>query len=183
MLFQFYFVKMRLIKFVFVLVSLLLAIVSSQAQKHEIEWLTFEELEKRMAEQPRQVIIDLYTDWCSWCKVMDKKTFGHEEVAKYISDHYYAVRFNAESKQPVTFNGKTYQYKPEIGLHELAAELMMGKRSFPCIVFMEKNMMSVFPITGYFKVAEFEPIVRFFAERKPDEGFEEWNTTFQALWK
>lgn len=41
--------------------------------KKEVEWISFEEAEKRMQKQPRKVWIDIYTGWCGWCKVLDKK--------------------------------------------------------------------------------------------------------------
>lgn len=156
----------------------------AQAQDQKISWITFEELEEKMAVQPKNILIDMYTDWCGWCVRMDRKTFGNKSVASYVDSHYYAVKFNAESKEPVIFKGRTYVFKPEIGMHELASELMMGNRSFPCIVFMEKDMMSVFPVMGYKRVNEFEPIVRFFAERsRSDQSFNEWYEGFVARWK
>lgn len=156
----------------------------AQAQDHKISWITFEELEVKMAEEPKPILIDMYTDWCGWCVRMDRKTFGNKSVASYVDSHYYAVKFNAESKESVVFKGRTYVFKPEIGMHELASELMMGNRSFPCIVFMEKDMMSVFPVMGYKRVNEFEPIVRFFAERSGSgQSFNEWYEGFVARWK
>ena len=43
----------------------------------KIEWLTLEEAFARNQKAPRKILIDVYTGWCGWCKVMDKKTFSH----------------------------------------------------------------------------------------------------------
>ena len=63
-----------------------------------IEWLTFEAALEAQKENPKKILMDVYTDWCGPCKLMDKKTFQNKDVAAYISEHYYAVRFNAEGQ-------------------------------------------------------------------------------------
>ena len=40
-----------------------------------VNWLTFEEAVERSKTEKRKIFIDVYTDWCGWCKVMDKNTF------------------------------------------------------------------------------------------------------------
>ncbi len=58
--------------------------------------------------------MDVYTNWCGWCKVMDRKTYRINKLASYVNEHYYAVKFNAESKDSLVFNNKKYGYNAGI---------------------------------------------------------------------
>ena len=75
-----------------------------------IEWITFEEAIKRNEKKPKKLLIDLYTDWCGWCKKMDKDTYENSKIAAYVNKHYYAVKFNAEQKEDVQYDGHTFKY-------------------------------------------------------------------------
>mgnify|MGYP005703647067 FL=1 len=71
----------------------------NEAYSQKIKWLKFEEAIEMQKNNPKKIIMDLYTNWCGPCKVMDKKTFGNRHVAKYINEFYYAVKFNAEGDE------------------------------------------------------------------------------------
>src|SRR5690606_2585124 len=75
-----------------------------------IEWLSWEEVQEKSKFEKRKIFVDIYTDWCGWCKKMDQSTFSDEAVVEYINKHYYAVKFNAEYRNDITWNGKVYQY-------------------------------------------------------------------------
>src|SRR5690606_5785974 len=93
-------------------------------KKASINWMTMEEAAAKIKKQPRKVFIDVYTDWCGWCKKMDKSTFTDPAVVAYINKNYYAVKLDAEGKKPITLNGHTYTFKEEYRAHELAIALL-----------------------------------------------------------
>ena len=64
-----------------------------------IRWLSFEEAVALHAVEPKKLFIDVYTDWCGWCKRMDKTTFVDSAVASELGGHFYAVKLNAERKE------------------------------------------------------------------------------------
>ena len=99
----------------------------------------------------KMTLIDVYTEWCSWCKIMDKKTFSDPEVQKYLKENFNLVKFDAESRNRIGFNGKTYTYKAagKKGMHLLVAELLDGQMSYPSLVFFDKNMDKVRVVRGY----------------------------------
>ncbi len=82
--------------------ALLLGVLCSTIglAQEKIKWMSIEEAyELTLTEEhPKKIFIDVYTDWCGWCKRMDKATFQNEEVAAYMNMHYYNVKFDAEQK-------------------------------------------------------------------------------------
>lgn len=137
---------------------------SSTIKVTEIQWLSIEEVAARMKQEPRKVVIDVYTDWCGWCKKMDKSTFTDPEVAQLVNDHFYAVKLDAEGKEPITLNGKTFNFKPEYKAHELSVALLQGQMSFPTTVYLDENMNMLAPVPGYLDAKNFSKILRYFGE-------------------
>ena len=147
----------------------------------KITWYTFEEAIELQAKEPKKIFIDVYTDWCGWCKKMDKDTFAHPEIAAYMNDNYYAVKFNAEGTKPVKFKGTEYinQGKGRRPTHQLAQALLNGQMSYPSYVFMSKKSELITIVPGYMEAKAFEPIMYFFAEDKfLNEKWEDFNTGF-----
>jgi thioredoxin-related protein len=148
-------------------------IVAEQATA-QINWLSFEEAIARNEVEPKQIFIDFYTDWCGWCKVMDRNSFADPEIAKIMNAYFYPVKFNAEGKDTVTFMGQKYGFVAQgnRGYHELAASIMQGKMSYPTFVFLNEKYEIVAPISGYVAPAEFEPIVSYIGQRKYNQNVE-----------
>ena len=131
----------------------------------KVNWMTFEEALERSKTEKRKIFIDVYTNWCGWCKVMDKNTFSHPEVAKYLNEKFYAVKFNAEQQEDVEFRGTTFKFVPSgrKGYHQLAAALLQNKMSYPSVVFLDEdfNMSITPPLPGYKKPQEFDTIIKY----------------------
>lgn len=150
----------------------------------EIEWISFEEAEKRMQKEPRKVWIDVYTDWCGWCKVLDKKTFSHPEVIKYMNTKYYAIKFDAERTDSFSFAGKKWGFMPEYKANGLAVQLMNGQMSYPTSIVMTENFQNPSAIPGYLAVPQIEPILKYIAEDTyKTTKYEEYSKTFVPVWK
>jgi thioredoxin-related protein len=144
----------------------------------EIDWMTFEEAAERARTDanPKMVFVDVYTDWCGWCKVMDKKTFSHPTIAKYMQDKFYMVKFNGEQKEDLVFRGQTYKFvaSGRRGYHELAAALLQGKMSYPTVVFLNEKMEMISPVPGYHPPEKFYMIASFFGDKS--YLTENWNS-------
>lgn len=149
----------------------------------EINWLTFDELQVAMKKEPRKVYVDVYTDWCGWCKVMDKKTFSNPEVIRYMNEKFYAVKFNAERKDTIRFMGKSYYFDPQYKANTLAVELMQGKMSYPTSIFTEDNFMNPQPVPGFLEVPKIEMILKFLGDNiYKSQPFEEYSKNFKGSW-
>lgn len=132
----------------------------------KVQWVTFEEAIELSKTEPRKIMVDLYTEWCGWCKRMDHDTFEDEDIANYLNAYYYNVRFDAEYKEDIIFNGKTYKFikNGRRGYHELAAELANGRLSFPTTVFLDEKQRLIQPIPGYKDRFLFEQIITYFGQ-------------------
>lgn len=132
-----------------------------------INWLTFEEAIKLNEKEAKPIMIDIYTDWCGWCKRMDATTFGNGVVAKYVNEKFYAVKFDAEQKGDIEFGGKTFKFveSGRRGHHELAAAMMNGRMSYPTTVFLNDKMEMIQPLAGYQDAPSMERIVKFIGSK------------------
>lgn len=156
---------MRALKYLFVFLFLLGISSFDLSRTNEVKWLTFEEATALHKKEPRKLIIDLYTDWCGWCKVMDKNTYSNPVIASYINENFYAIKFNAEQKEPVEFNGHTFEFLPDAGrkgTHSIAYAVTGNNLSgYPMTVFMDEELRIIQPISGYLKPNQMEPILEF----------------------
>lgn len=140
---------------------------AQNSEKGGIQWMSFEDAIKKNAKKPKKIFIDVYTDWCGWCKVMEKETFTDPTIIAYMNANYYAVRLNAERTDVVNFKGKDYKFTVtdpahNKGYHELASMLLGGRLSYPTIVFMDEGMNLLQAIPGYRKPPELDMFLKFF---------------------
>ena len=132
--------------------------------KH-INWLTIQEAYALTQKKPKKFVIDVYTDWCGWCKVMDRETFSKPAIVDYVNENYYPVRFNAEQTADVTLGKQTFKHiggNGNRGVHELAAALMKNQMSYPTTVFMDEKFQLIQPIAGYLDPRMFHQVITYF---------------------
>lgn len=138
-------------KLVLVLSLSLFSIVSFA---QEIKWMTMSEALEAQKKDPKPIFTDVYTDWCGPCKMLDKNTFHDASIVDLISKNYYAVKFNAEGNEVITFKGVTYTNPNYVvgktgrnSVHEFSSFLKV--RGYPTMmIFDEKGEVSK-EIVGY----------------------------------
>lgn len=147
-------------------------------EKGQVNWMTIEQALEKCKVEKRKIFVDVYTDWCGWCKHMDSTTFVNASVAKYLNEHYYAVKFNAEQTQDVVIKDKTYHFKKtgSRGHHELAAYWLNNRLSYPTVVFLDENQQLIQPVPGYQDATKMEAIINYFGsdnhKKTPWETYE-----------
>lgn len=130
-----------------------------------IKWMNWDEMQEAQKKEPRKVVVDVFTDWCGWCKRMESSTFTNPTVIKYVNEHYYAVKFDAESRNTIHFHGRDYKYVPEgmRGYNELAAEILNNQMSYPTTVYFDESLTEIFPVPGYQEPRMFETVLNYVA--------------------
>ena len=169
---------MKKILFFVILVSLTISTISQQ-----VNWLSFEKAIELNKTNPKPILIDVYTDWCGWCKKMDKETYTNKVIVSYINTHLYAVKMDGEGKKDITYKDYTFAFKKEgnTKYHELAAVLMNGKLSYPTTLFMNEKNELVDRIPGYLETAVMEKVLVFFNEKKYEtDSWEAFEKTFKS---
>jgi thioredoxin-related protein len=148
-----------------------------------IKWLTVEEVLEKAKTEKKKIFIDVYTDWCGWCKEMDKNTFTDETIVSYLNQNFLCVKFNAEQKTDITYKGKTYKFigqNEKRGYHELAAFWLNNRLSYPTVVILDEEQTLLQPIPGYQEAAKMEVILHYFGtdshKKVPWEKYEKTYT-------
>ena len=140
--------------------------VTEAVAEGELKWYSWEEAVAACEKEPRKIFVDVYTDWCGWCKVMDKKTFPIPEVKSYIEANFYPVKLDAEQKEDIIWNGNTFSWRPagRNGINMLAYSLLEGKTSYPTIVYLNEKFERIMISPGYKTPEKFLPELKFAAE-------------------
>ncbi|HJW28007.1 MAG TPA: DUF255 domain-containing protein, partial [Saprospiraceae bacterium] len=152
----------RIVSFFFLLVGTSL----TNQVRGQVNWMSWDEAQARNTKAPRKFIVDVYTQWCGWCKKMDKATWEEPEIASYINKNYYPIKFDAETKDDINFNNRVFKYvrSGPSGYNELAAEITFGRLSYPTIVFLDEKLNVIQPIPGYKDPDSMDKIMKYFAE-------------------
>jgi len=94
-------------------------------------------LEKAKKEK-KLVMVDVYTDWCGWCKKLDRDTYSNKDVEAKVNKEFIALKVNPE---------KSAQNK------NLAKQF--GTRGYPHIVFLDAEGKKISEISGYLPAGDF----------------------------
>lgn len=108
----------------------------------QIEWLSWEEAVAHNKQQPKKILVDVYTEWCGWCKKMDKTVFTDPAIEEYVKKNFYAVKFDAEQREELSYDGHQFKFNATMGrrgAHELAYALLDGRMSYPSIVYLDEK--------------------------------------------
>lgn len=177
-----------LMKKLLLLLSVILTGLTAQAQ--EIEWMSMNEALEAQKEKPRKIFMDLYTTWCGPCKMLDKNTFSDKNVAAYVNENYYPVKFNAEGSEEVTYKGNTYtnpQYDPNRkgrnSQHQFATALQVT--GYPSLAYFDEEGKPLQVVPGYRTPAQLEIFLKLFGEDHykkltTKEAWEEYQKNFKS---
>lgn len=72
-----------------------------QAQSVEFFEGSWAEVNEKAAKENKWIFLDAYTDWCYWCKVMEKKSFTNPMVADFINENFVATHIDFEKGEGI----------------------------------------------------------------------------------
>lgn len=169
-------------------VALLFAFGSISAQG--IKWMTMEEALAAQATSPKKIFVDMYTVWCGPCKLLDRNTFGNPDVANFINQNFYAVKFNAEGNETVNFKGKVFAnpgYDPAKSTRRNSAHQFtrhMGVQAYPTVLFIAEDGTLINRVKGYRTPQQMEMFLKLFGtdlwkEITTQAAYQEYVDNFQ----
>jgi thioredoxin-related protein len=118
-----------------------------------VDWKHWNEGLAAAGRTGRPVIVDVYTDWCGWCRRMDNEVYARPEVSEYLEKHFVTIRLNAESNEPTTWQGTTRTAKA------LAAKFDVS--GYPTTIFLTSEGEHLANAPGYIKADRFMLLLRF----------------------
>jgi thioredoxin-related protein len=132
----------------------------------EVKWYTIKEAIELNKTNPKKIYIDVYTDWCGWCKRMDANTFTNPVIVALMNHYFYCVKYDAEVRDTLVVNNVRYINEGQgRSAHQFAQFLLNGRLSYPTTVFLdEKNNSIVGPVAGYLDPPSIEPILIYIGE-------------------
>ena len=172
------------------LIIILALVFTGFISAQEINWMSLEEAVTKQKKNPKKIMMDVYTNWCGPCKLLDKNTFQNKSVADYVNEYYYAVKFNGEGNEVINFNGKEFKndgYKPELANrrnnpHDLTRYFKVN--AYPTMVFIDEKGGFIFPLRGYKTPQQLELYLKMFknddhVNMKTQEAFNDYYKAFK----
>lgn len=137
-------------KYLLSAICILLLVTNAEAQE-KVEWMSWDDAVVANKTTPKKMYVDIYTDWCGYCKKMDRETFTDPEVIKYLNTNFYPVKFDAEQKEEIIFNETSFKHKPggRGGVHELAVALLNNRMGYPAFVILDETAARILISPGY----------------------------------
>jgi len=146
-----------------VLIFLVPGRISAQ-EADRIKWVSLDGAMDYSKRQNKMILVFIQTEWCGWCKMMEKKTFQNQTVINYMNENYFAVRMDVLQKEDIWFKGFRFQYMPQLQAHQLAYQLLDGKLKYPSLVIMNYKAEVITPIYGFMDGKQLVKILTYYAE-------------------
>lgn len=143
----------KIFKSAIVLSFILLFTANLIGNDDKIKWFNFNEGLEEAAKENKNIIVHIYADWCKWCRVMEKDTYGDPDVAKLVSEQFITIKFNGEATDSITYLDTTITQ----------AELLQGFgiQGFPTTLFLKPNSEPITIVPGFQVSTTFINILEF----------------------
>lgn len=110
----------------------------------------------------KPVVVDVYTDWCTWCKRMDQDVYSRPEVKQYLAAHFVTVKLNAEYTTAARYEGKAFTSR------SLAERFRVN--GYPTTIFLRANGTHIANVPGYVPADRFMLLLRYIGDGHMERG-------------
>ena len=139
-----------------------------------VEWKHWNEGMQAARQSGRPMLVDVYTDWCGWCKRMDADVYAKPEVGDYLASHFVTVRLNAESGEQAVYEGRNYSARSLASAFDVSG--------YPTTIFFDASGAHLVNVPGYLKSDRFLLLLRFIGDghMARNESFQDFVKQTQA---
>jgi thioredoxin-related protein len=149
-------------RFVARLFFAVLAFLPLASSARAVEWKSWNPGLAAAASSKRPVVVDVYTDWCRWCRQMDREVYGRADVSEYLAARFVTIKLNAEGPEAVTYKGR------DLTARSLASSFDVS--GYPTTVFLAPNGDHLANVPGYIEPARFLLLLRYIGDGHMDRG-------------
>ena len=128
----------------------------------KLDWLALDAAVGKAKSQNKHVIVNVYTTWCGYCRMMDKQTFGNDEVAAHLRQNFVLAKVNGESSSKVHWQGQ------EMTEREFARAV--GVTGFPATYFLKPNAEMLGGVSGYIRSPDFMIYAKYVSTKWYEKG-------------
>ena len=95
--------KRKLVSFVISAVFLMVLVPDTFASSKGIKWYSYDEGMVVGYSEEKRVYINFHADWCTYCKVMEKKTFQNPAVISYLNQNFISIKVDTDKENKITY--------------------------------------------------------------------------------
>jgi len=146
-------------------VTIMLTALSSASLASEPKPLTWRAWDAGLREASgakRPILVDVYTNWCGWCKRMDRDVYSRADVQDYLSRRFVLIKLNAEAPDAAAYEGQVYTSR------SLAARFRVS--GFPTTIFLRPGGEHVANVPGYIPAERFLLLLHYIGDGHLDRG-------------
>lgn len=126
-------------------------------QNNKINWYEFDTGILKSVQEKKYVVLDVYTDWCGYCKMMDKDTYNNKDVIMRMNKNFVGIKLNPEENKSLHFQNKLYLNR------DFAA--VLGITGFPTTIFFTPDSKIITSIPGFISASDFSDILDYISQK------------------
>ena len=142
-----------------------LALAAAPPSARAVEWKSWNDGRQAAQKSGHPVLVDVYTDWCGWCKRMDKDVYARADVSQYLASHFVTVRLNAESGETTVYQGRNRPASALASAFEVTG--------YPTTIFLTSTGEHLTNVPGYLDADRFLLLLRYIGDKHMEKG-EKW---------
>jgi thioredoxin-related protein len=144
------------------LLALLVLALAAPAAAADAAWRGWDQGLAEAKAKDKPVLVDVYTDWCGWCRRMDRDVYAREDVRASLEKRFVPVKLNAEAGDPASYRGKKFTSR----------SLASGFRvtGYPTTIFLRPSGDHIVNVPGYIPADRFLLLLEFIGDGHMDRG-------------